>query len=100
MKIIANIIFCLGGFICCLNFYLSFLHYPLYKILKKTEKYKWVSGLPLVGSLFVAISLFLLYQIKWILILGIILISIDTGGIHWFLGTVLYHELLKKKENI
>jgi len=83
-------LFCIGGCFCILNFYLSFLRYPLHK--RKcgdTKEYKWVSGAPILGSLFVAISLLYFYPISWICILGLILIAIDTGGIHWFVGAMI-----------
>jgi hypothetical protein len=63
---------------------------------RKKEEYRWVSGLPVVGSLFVAISLLSFWQSPWLLALGIFLILIDTGGLHWFLGTIFYHQVLKK----
>jgi hypothetical protein len=36
---------------------------------------------------------------SWVLIPGLILIAIDTGGIHWFIGTMFYYEVLKKKKS-
>ncbi len=98
MDIIAYILFSLGGFFCILNFYLSFLRYPLYRLSGGDKKeYKWVSGAPLLGSLFVGFSLLSHYDTKWMLILGLILIFIDTGGIHWFLATMFYYAIFRKK---
>jgi len=96
VKIAAYMLFCLGGLICFVNFYLSFLRYPLYKLLNK--EYKFVSGFPVFGSMFVVISLIFLWREPWILIPGLTLIAIDTGGLHWFLGTAFYYEVLKKKK--
>jgi len=100
MKIIIfQVLFYLGSFICILNFYLSFLRYPIYKLIHSDSKeYKWTSGVPIVGSFFEVISLIFLYKTKWMLISGIIFIILDTGGLHWFLGTVFYHAVLKKKK--
>ena len=98
MGIIAYMLFGLGGFFCLLNFYLSFLRYPIYRLLGGTKKeYKWVSGAPLLGSLFVGIGLISHYEIKWMLILGLALILIDTGGPHWFLATMFYYAVFRKK---
>jgi len=86
-----------GGFICVLNFYLSFLRYPLHRWRGGTrEDYRWESGLPLLGSAFVAWSLFWLHKWPVLLPVGVLLILIDTGGIHWMLGVVLWHEVLTK----
>jgi hypothetical protein len=35
------------------------------------------------------ISLFLIPQATWIIVCGIILILCDTGGIHWFLLSLI-----------
>ena len=97
MTMIALGLLILGGLICCLNFYLSFLRYPIHRIGGgKKHSYKWVSGFPLIGSLFVAISLFIYWQTTWIFVAAIILIAIDTGGIYWLLGTTFYRAVIKK----
>ncbi len=99
MKWMATALLIFGGLLCCLNFYLSFLRYPVHRLTgKKKEEYKWVSGIPVFGSLFVALSLLALWQTPWVLVMSIILILIDTGGIHWLAGVVLYHEVLKKEK--
>ena len=98
MEIIAYILFGVGGFFCVLNFYLSFLRYPIYRLSGGDKKeYKWTSGAPILGSLFVGIGLLSLYGTKWILILGLTLILIDTGGLHWFLATMFYYAIFRKK---
>jgi hypothetical protein len=42
------------------------------------------------GSLFVALSLMWLHQLPILIPLGIGLILVDTGGIHWFFGVMVY----------
>jgi len=87
----------LGGFICCLNFYLSYIKYPFYKLRGgKKGNYKWISGVPLAGSLLVAVAMIGFRDNTWVLWVAAVLILIDTGGIHWFVGTMLYHAVLKK----
>jgi hypothetical protein len=88
---IAWALFALGAFICLLNFYLSCVRYPLHRWrgLPK-EAFQWVSGFPLVGSLFVALSLLWLHQLPVMIPIGIAMIVVDTGGIHWFLGVLVY----------
>ena len=74
------------------NFYLSFLRYPIHILHKKPkEAYQWVSGVPLLGSLLVGLSLVQLYTVPVALWIAIVLILIDTGGIHWFIGSMIYH---------
>ena len=98
MEIIAYMLFGLGGFFCLLNFYLSFLRYPIYRLSGgRKQEYKWVSGAPALGSLFVGFSLLSQYLTNWIVILGVALILMDTGGLHWFLATIFYYVIFGKK---
>lgn len=100
MKLIATTLLISGGFICCLNFYLSFLRYPLHRWAgKKKDEYRWSSGVPLLGSLFVLLSLLARWQTPWISIVSILLILIDTGGIHWFAATMIYQTFFKKNKS-
>jgi hypothetical protein len=87
-----------GGLLCFVNFYLSFLRYPLHRLRGlPRSSYRWVSGIPLLGSLLVAISLVHFHSMASIMLPAIALIVIDTGGIHWFLGSMIYHSLRGKK---
>jgi len=97
MKWIMTALLGIGGLVCCLNLYLSFLRYPVHRMMgKKKEDYRWSSGIPVFGSLFVAISLFKFWQPPWLLATAIVLILIDTGGLHWCAGVILWHGVLKK----
>ena|ERR1017187_327152 len=98
--ILAWVGFALGAWVCLLNFYLSFVRYPVHRWrgLSK-ESYHWVSGLPLVGSLFVAFSLLRLHPLPALLPIGLALIAADTGGIHWFIGSMIYQSFHAKKNN-
>ncbi len=98
MEIIAYMLFGLGGFFCLLNFYLSFLRYPIYRLSGgDKQEYKWVSGAPVLGSLFVGLSLISHYVTNWMLISAVALILIDTGGLHWFLATIFYYVIVQEK---
>ncbi len=87
--------FAVGSLISLLNFYFSFLRYGVYKLLKR--KYKWESGIPLFGSLFLFVSLLFLYKNPYILILGIALILMDTGGILWFIAIMIYYKIKDRR---
>ena len=83
MRVIGYIGITLGGCLYLLNFYLSFLRYPLNIWAGGTkEKHRHVSIVPLLGSVFVALALIRLHEKTWVLILGILLILLDTGGFH------------------
>lgn len=83
----------IGGLICLLNFYLSVLHYPIHRIRSgKKEEYNRVSGIPIIRSLLVALSLIKLWQPTWLLITAIVMILIDTGGLRWFVGVMLWQR--------
>jgi hypothetical protein len=93
------VIFGLGALVCLINFYTSFLRYPLHRLRGlPRESFRWVSGFPLVGSLLVAFAFMWLHQLPVMIPVCIILILIDTGGIHWFLGLgvmtyQLFHQI-------
>jgi hypothetical protein len=91
--------FVLGTFLCLTNFYLSVLRYLLHRLRGlPRESYRWVSGIPLFGSLLVALSLLGLYAPPGMLPAAIALIVIDTGGIHWLLGVMIYQSVYGKKQ--
>jgi len=98
VDVLAWLMFVLGGFICVLNFYTSFVRYPVHRLLGHSkESFQWLSGAALPGSLLVAISLPAFHSTTWILVTGFILILIDTGGIHWFAGTMLYQAYAARR---
>jgi hypothetical protein len=91
--------FVFGGYICILNFYISFLRYRvhLWRGLSK-ESFKFVSGIPLLGSLIVYLLLRYMNLPPAMQYVAIGLIVIDTGGIHWGIGNVVYHSFLYFKD--
>src|SRR6266568_9349463 len=96
--ILAWVGFALGSGVCLLNFYLSFVRYPVQRWLGLSkDSYRWVSGFPLVGSLFVALSLLRLHSVPTLLPIGVGLIAADTGGIHWFIGSMIYQSFHAKR---
>lgn len=80
------ILLSVGGCITLINVYLSVLRYPLHRA-RDGGSYRWVSGIPVLGSLLLWISIGLLPSpaLRWIA--GIVSVM-DTGGIHWFIGTM------------
>ena len=74
-------LFAIGALLSCVNFYLSFLRYLVFQL--NGWKYRYISGIPVFGSLCLLIAAGLLGESAfwpWIC-LGIALI--DTGGLHW-----------------
>jgi hypothetical protein len=94
MVFCAYVLFALGAFVCCLNFYLSFLRYPLCKLLRR--EYKWVSGIPLLGSLLLVVAVAVLHESPLFFWGGIMIALIDTGGLHWFVGILLWMYLFHR----
>ena len=84
-------LFVVGGLLCALNFYLSVLRYPLHRLFG--WPYRWVSGFPVFGSLFVAASLCLLSLPAWLFWLAVVLLVLDTGGLHWFAAATFWFWL-------
>jgi hypothetical protein len=79
------------------NFYLSFLRHPLHRLLKREARY--VSGLPLVGTLMLPGAVFLLNGCNrlWAIILAQLIL--DTGGLLWIalgIGRELWQSFFPK----
>lgn len=80
-----------GSALCLLNIYLSFVRYPLHLRRGGTrENYKWVSGVPIFGSLFVLGGLRAVSFSPVLLGAGLLLAVLDTGGLHWAAATLLF----------
>ena len=84
MNIILYFSISIGIFFSVLNFYLSFID----------NKENKASGIPIVGSLILFISLFFInnYYLFYIIIIFILM---DTGGIHWFIANIVYNNYKK-----
>jgi hypothetical protein len=96
--VLASLVLLLGGLVCAINFYLSVCRYPLHRLRGGSrESYRHISGFPLVGSLLVALSIFKFYDMPWIFSVALLLIAIDTGGIHWFTGVLIYQHFRQKR---
>ena len=83
--------FAFGGLLCLMNFSLPVRYY--YRRWKKLPEKRYVSPIPLLGSLFVFLTLRAIDGIPIANVLGWILIAIDVGGIHWFIFSMIYHAL-------
>jgi hypothetical protein len=88
MATFGMIIFALGTFLTALNFYLTFLRLPVHLARGGMhENYRRVSGFPIFGSIFLWLSIPMLSSVglRWT---AAAVSLFDTGGIHWFLGTM------------
>lgn len=90
-------IFALGAFISIFNFYLSFVRYPIFCLLRKKEFYKFSSGIPLFGNIFNLVSIIAFWGTK-IAILAAVFLLIDTGGLLWFAYSMLDQYFKKQKD--
>jgi membrane-associated phospholipid phosphatase len=90
MHILAYSLFSAGVFVSVLNFYLSFVR-PLICHLRRQE-YRFISGLPAVGSLLLVASFFCFPSGHYVGWAALVIALFDTGGIHWFCGTMLYQS--------
>jgi hypothetical protein len=96
-SVVAYLAFALGACVSLLNFYLSWIRAPLFRALGRSPQ--WVSGLPLIGSLLLAISAALLWQARGLAVTALVLAAIDTGGIHWFLGGLLWQAIGSRQKD-
>ena len=89
--------FTFGGLLCLMNFSLPVRYY--YRRWKMLPEGRNVSPIPILGSLFVFLTLRILEVIPVVKVVGWILIAIDVGGIHWMIfGMIIYafRTLLKR----
>jgi hypothetical protein len=80
---LAGLVFIFGGLICVVNFWI-FLNWIFPSLrMNPEEPYRHVSAIPIVGSLLVYFMLRTLGSIPAVMLIGVVLIAIDAGGIHW-----------------
>lgn len=100
LLLIKIVFFCFlgaGAFLCALNFYLSFMRFPLYRLRGRESEYRHVSGAPVLGSFLVVALLIPRALPTWARIAGLVLAALDTGGLHWFIGVTVWHAVKKAR---
>jgi hypothetical protein len=85
------VLYCVGALISGFNFYLSFIRYPLHQFRGGSrENLHRVSGIPVVGSLLLWMSVFFFpHEMKGLVWTALVVSLLDTGGIHWFIVLVI-----------
>src|SRR4051794_37286374 len=83
--------FALGASLSLLNFFLSFVRAPLLRAGGRSPRF--VSGIPLFGSLLLVVSATLLWSQRRLALSALALAALDTGGIHWFVGVLLWEAV-------
>ena len=63
---------------------------------REKEDYRRTSGIPLIGTLFVAVSMFEFRQQPWFIPLAIVLILLDTTGPLWLAGDLIYQHFVNE----
>ena len=82
------------------NFYLSFVRYPILRLSGRAkDDIENVTGIPVIASAMVVIGLPFIRHVPYMSLASIILIAIDTGGIHWFFVSMLYQLCFWNKKN-
>lgn len=79
------LLFVIGIPMCLLNIYLSFVRFPLCRFLG--WECKNVSGIPLLP---------LLRDLPIPFWIGLTVAILDTGGLHWFVGVMLWHHFRQR----
>lgn len=98
--IIAYALLILASMIACLNFYLAFLRYPVYRWRGGAKAdYRWTSGLCGVGTILCIFAVILLPCSPWPLSSAVwawivVLQVVDVGSVPWFIVTVTVMTLL------
>jgi len=98
MEWAAGILLTAGGAICCFNFYLVFLRYPLFRLSGgNPTEYRFKPGVPALGSLLAGLSLISFWNNPWLALAAVIFILMDIDGLHWYLLTCLYFNYRRKR---
>ena len=92
------VLLCIGAFIACFNFHLSFTRPWFYRLRRGgLEGYNHSSGAPLIGSFaFVGAAILLRDSTIW-MVTALVVALFDTGGVHWMIGSILWHERMKPR---
>jgi hypothetical protein len=88
----------LGTLVTCVNVYTSFIRYPLHRWRGGTRgDFRWVSGLPVVGSAFLWLAALWLARQPALMWTALVISLFDTGGLHWFAGTMIYMTVFRRR---
>lgn len=75
----------LGGGIAIINAYLSFVRPAVYRLRHgETESYRFISGVPIIGSVILMFSPLPLCASLWPSFVAMVLLALDTAGPMWF----------------
>jgi hypothetical protein len=81
-----NYFFILAGLIAPFNLYLSFIRPWLYRWKHQSmEGYRFISGIPGIGTILVILGLLACFQDLPSAIIGVVITIFDCGGLPWFL---------------
>jgi hypothetical protein len=80
-----------GGLVASVNFYTSFLRYPLHRWRGGTRaNFRWVSGFPLVGIACLLLAAACLRDHPELMWMALVLALLDTSGPHWLAANLIY----------
>ena len=98
MIVAAYVLAILGCLITAFNFYCSVLRYLWFVLRRKKDDYKWVSGIPIYGSLFLwlAAAGLAVAGARTLALLALCLTIFDNGGLRWFAVAMLVQAIKKK----
>ena len=84
------VIFAPGALFALLNFFFSFVRYPLHRCFGRSrETYRHLSGLPGVGTVATALATCAAWGDARAVIVAAALCVLDTGGMPWFMISVI-----------
>lgn len=75
-----------GALVAAINFYLSFIRFPLYIARHHSKKgFQFVSGIPMIGSICIISGVLSAFGSVDIALVGVAAFVLDTGGSGWFI---------------
>ncbi len=95
---VGGVFIVLGVFVASLNFYLSFLRIPIHRKLYPNEPDpKFISGIPIVGVI-ALFGVMLVNRSLPLILIVLISLLLDTGGIQWFVIAIWKDKSFWSKE--
>ncbi len=95
-EVLIYLFFAVGAWLSLLNFYISFIRMRLLTALGRSPRR--VSGFPLFGSVILVIGAVQFWDRRGLALTALAIAALDTGGIHWFLGTLLWMSLASRRK--
>lgn len=86
-----------GALVAAINFFSSFLRYPLHRLRGRTPgTFRFVSGLPAIGTILIGLAVLLAWGDVRGVVIAAVLCVLDTAGLPWFLISMIHASIRER----